>query len=663
MRNHLLSVSAMIAVLAVCSPPGMAQDKPTPRPSLAAPQSADADHALDPASGFDSLYSIGNLAKHQHAHIDIGKEILAAQNARKQPPVSPPAYAAYIHNDPLVSMFQQLNADPNLDPNLLGVMAWNHVALDMTSIDHTTAGKRAAPPGNTAPFDVFEASYGEQFGPPRSSRALAIVHLAMFEAANTIDHRFNSYVLPGTTTNIQNTIVADLGGIAPDITKASTAAAVSQAAHDTLAALYPAKKSLIDNAGLQISVLVSAYEDGTNAADAPSRLSLGTRIGADAAAQVLAARNNDKSDVVAMPKNCLPAPDGATLPPKLCWESFFPAGVPVPAPANPLTWTIDPVSQNPLQLGVNWGNVTPFVLKSHEFVTPAGLLLPSGPVPVPTATDPKFLDSLNKGAYGPMIPDPHGGAQPIASRYGVKIYGSKDGNTAKPGDAPNGRTEEQTQFAQIWGYDATALLCAPPRLYNQIATAFYMEQLKPASDPHAAVAATRYLALVNLAMAEAGIAAWDAKWTYRIARPVSYIRSNTSPAPSDNSWTPLGQVGSNGLADNTTPAFPAYPSGHAVFGGALFEMMSKALSVNKETGGGLDFVSDEYDGQTFGADGKVRPLIPLHYVSLRAAEWENAESRIFLGIHWQRDADDGTALGNEIADAVYSRVLQPLTLN
>ena len=71
-------------------------------------------------------------------------------------------------------------------------------------------------------------------------------------------------------------------------------------------------------------------------------------------------------------------------------------------------------------------------------------------------------------------------------------------------------------------------------------------------------------------------------------------------------------------------------------------------------------MSDEYNGHTYGSDGELRKAVKASFASLDGAEWENAESRVWLGVHWQRDADDGVALGDNIADAVYARMLAPL---
>lgn len=182
--------------------------------------------------------------------------------------------------------------------------------------------------------------------------------------------------------------------------------------------------------------------------------------------------------------------------------------------------------------------------------------------------------------------------------------------------------------------------------------------------------AARYLALVNLALADSGVAAWDAKYTYNVARPVTFLRNQpetpktnddgTMAIKGDQYWTPLGQVSSNGAIPNVTPPFPSYPSGHAVFGAAAFEMISKVLGMDKDKEA-FDFISDEYNDHTIGDDAMVRHVDPAHFISLRAAEWENAESRIFLGIHWQKDADDGILLGDKIADTIFERALTPIS--
>jgi hypothetical protein len=60
------------------------------------------------------------------------------------------------------------------------VRHWNQIAIDASGLDHT--------PVATGETRVF----GEQLGPHRASRAMAMVHLAIFEVVNAIEGDFKS---------------------------------------------------------------------------------------------------------------------------------------------------------------------------------------------------------------------------------------------------------------------------------------------------------------------------------------------------------------------------------------------------------------------------------------------------------------------------------------
>jgi len=103
----------------------------------------------------------------------------------------------------------------------------------------------------------------------RLTRGLAMVHVAMFEAVNAIDRRYQPYKLE---------LVADKG--------ASREAAAATAAHDVLVSLFPDERSKLEQA-LQASL---AKIEG----DARTK---GVELGKRAAAGMIALRTDDGSNI------------------------------------------------------------------------------------------------------------------------------------------------------------------------------------------------------------------------------------------------------------------------------------------------------------------------------------------------------------------------------
>jgi hypothetical protein len=286
---------------------------------------------------------------------------------------------------------------------------------------------------------------------------------------------------------------------------------------------------------------------------------------------------------------------------------------------EPGRWRQDPISQIPLALGAHWGAVEPFVLESGAQFR----------VPPPPA-----LDS----------------AEYAAAFDEVQRLGG-DGIAT-----PTERSGDETIAGIYWAYDGTPSLCAPPRLYNQIAV-----QIAEQMGTQGAELA-RLLALVNVAMADAGIAIWESKYHYDFWRPVTGIReadAGTGPTGAgdgnpdttgDPTFSPLGAPASNLQGPNFTPPFPAYPSGHAGFGAALFQTLRNFYGTDEVA---FTFVSDEFDGATLDHQGNVRPLLPRSFASFSEAEEENGQSRIYLGIHWTFDKTEGIAQGRAVADYVF----------
>jgi hypothetical protein len=454
------------------------------------------------------------------------------------------------------------------------VRRWNGIAIDASGLDHT-------PNGPGVPVHTF----GEQFGPTRSSRAMAIVHIAMFDSIDAIMGGYQSY-----------TGIAPAPGNTKAQNKPQMCAAIVQSAHDTLVALFPSQKPYFD---ADLAADLGAMPSG-QAKDNSKGIALGRNV----AAAILSLRSNDDSSI--------PEPTiGVGFTPSLL----------------PGFWRADPISLKKIALGAFWGEVAPFTMSSSDQFR----------APVPPA-----LDSTEyTGAYDE-----------------VKAIGG-DGIVT-----PTARTPDETLAGIYWAYDGTPSLCAPPRLYNQL-TVHIADVEGTSSD---VVQFARLLALVNVAMADAGIAIWESKYFYQYWRPITGIRESdvgtgptglgdgNSDTAGDPTWTPLGAPASNSDGPNFTPPFPSYPSGHAGFGGALFETLRDFYGTDNI---GFTFTSDELNGVTHDNMGNVRPLLPRSFTSLSQAEEENGQSRIYLGIHWAFDKTEGIAQGRNVGDWVFGHAFLP----
>jgi len=429
------------------------------------------------------------------------------------------------------------------------VLRWNKIAIDASGYDHAHAR--------------------EQLGPGRASRAMAIVHIAIFDAANAISGDYESY----------GDVQAPKGPMSAEI-------AVAVSAHDTLAALFPSQAARLD------SLLA---EDLASAKNKNARAN-GTILGKLSAFKCLLGRANDGSQHA---------------------EPFM--GIDWVTSDLPGHWSMDPISQLPIVLGGHWSDCAPFVLESStQFRIP----------PPPAMTSPEYAAAYNE----------------------VKRLGG-DGVTT-----PTERTPDQSFAGVFWAYDGTPSLCAPPRLFNQIVIQI-ADQM--GSD---AMETARLLALVNIAMSDATLTCWESKYYYDVWRPVTAIRrgveDGNAATAGDPGFKPLGAPASNLNGPNFTPPFPAYPSGHASMGGALFQTLRRFYGTDNIS---FTFVSDEYNGETKDNTGAMRARIPRTFANFSQAEEENGQSRIYLGIHYSFDKVEGIAMGRQVANYVYDNVLKPVS--
>jgi hypothetical protein len=282
--------------------------------------------------------------------------------------------------------------------------------------------------------------------------------------------------------------------------------------------------------------------------------------------------------------------------------------------AGPFKHRPDPLTPEQGFLGPLWGNVKPFGFENLK-------------TSIPALADPTTL-----------------------SDYTADFTEVMDKGRATGGS----RTPEETTIGLFWAYDGARNIGLPPRLYNQVVRAI----VEPLGRTEAENA--RLFAMVNVAMADAGIQAWSEKYRHNLWRPVVGIREagkGWGPTGAgdginhlgDPYWVPLGAPRTNSSgAPSFTPGFPAYPSGHATFGTAALQVVLKEL----KTADKLEFVvvSDELNGLSVGATG-VRPRHERKLTIATAIE-ENISSRVYLGVHWRLDGNAGAKIGEEIATGI-----------
>ncbi len=218
-------------------------------------------------------------------------------------------------------------------------------------------------------------------------------------------------------------------------------------------------------------------------------------------------------------------------------------------------------------------------------------------------------------------PPPLGSPAYGAAYQEVKALGSRQGSA---------RTDDETQIALFWkDGDGTA---TPPGHWNQIAQTVAAARGLGLADN------ARLFTLLNLALADAGIMAWDCKFKFNYWRPIQAIRSapiTGNPATDgDPNWTPLID----------TPPFPSYTSGHSSFSGAGAAVLAQ-------------FFGSDTVAFTSTSDGL--PGVTRSFRSFWQAAEEAGKSRIYGGIHWEFDNADGLATGRALGEYVTQNFLTP----
>jgi hypothetical protein len=260
----------------------------------------------------------------------------------------------------------------------------------------------------------------------------------------------------------------------------------------------------------------------------------------------------------------------------------------------------------------NWPRVKPWAMPTGSSFRP--------PRPGGFATKPQMLAS---GEYAAQVEE-------------VKRLGRFDSTQ---------RTAEQTEIAFFWANDLDGTYKPPGQLCEITQIVSKLKRLSLVEN-------ARLFALVSIAMADAAIVAWDAKYETDLDlwRPESAIHladTDGNPATTpDAAWQPLSIDPKT--KKRFTPPFPAYVSGHATFSAAHAAIMRRFLNT---------------DNVTFKAttqDPSLKGNVKRTFNSFTAAALENARSRVYLGVHYQWDADAGFHSGTALGEHVFDTVLTPV---
>jgi hypothetical protein len=365
-----------------------------------------------------------------------------------------------------------------------------------------------------------------KMAPAACQRVVTMVQVAMFDAVNSIDRRYQPYLvqLPAGATT-------------------SKEAAAAAAAGTVLAGLHPQAEAELRGA-------MAAYLAGIPDSDAKAE---GINLGEMVAARILAARANDGAD----------APDA--------YRPKTKPGVYVPTPP---------------MVSSTWPKLTPFAMTSQSQFRPAA--------PIALSSE-QWATDYNE----------------------IKDLGAKNSIRRSP---------RQTEDARFW-------LITGPQSADSI-----VRQLVAAQNM-SVVDGARFMAVVAVAAADAGIAVFDAKYTYDFWRPVTAIRNgdidDNAATERDPTWQPI----------DATPMHPEYPCAHCTISGAVaaaIETMRGAAEIPEVA-----------------MTSPTAPGVTHRWTNIRAYNDEVSHARIWAGFHYRFSAGVGQELGRKVGEYVAKTVMLP----
>ena len=389
------------------------------------------------------------------------------------------------------------------------VIEWNQIMIDASLAEHT------------APFVL--------------TRSAAIMQVAVFDALNGIERRYQP---------------VHVAACAPP--GVSHRAAVVQAAYATLVSLFPTQRTVLETKRWASLEKIADDESCTHC------IHRGIGWGQQVADEILAWRGGDG------------------------FTTMYPPFIGGTAPGQ---WRPTPPAFAP-GVGVVFAYMIPWVLDSPS------QFRPDGP---PSLTSAQYASDFNES----------------------KTTGSLSSLS---------RTADQTSFVQFWNADTVTYF------WGRVAASLIAKHRGTMLEN------ARLFAQLDLAMADAVIATWDAKYSFASWRPITAIplaENDGNPATRpDPAWTPL--LG--------TPAHPEFPSAHSTISSAAATVLSSFFGEHTR----------------FTVDSSAFPGVTRTFRSFSAALEEIADARVFGGIHFRTACDVGQSLGRKAGTYVLRHSCQPL---
>ena len=278
-------------------------------------------------------------------------------------------------------------------------------------------------------------------------------------------------------------------------------------------------------------------------------------------------------------------------------DKFTPAPPPFLGVDAPGQWRPTPPGMAP-GAGPQFAYMTPWVMQSPSQFHPAG---------------PPALDS---------------------ARYAAEFNETKSMGSA----TSKLRTPDQTVASWFWASSTASYI------WNTVALNLIDHDERDWDDDHGGrwhgkhdgslLSNARFLARLQLAMADAAIGCWEAKYSYVFWRPVTAIAladtDNNAATEKDAAWVPLF----------ATPAHPEYPSGHSCLSGAATGILAERFG----------------DRTRFTAESDTMLGVTRSFRSFSSSLEEVKDARIFAGIHFRKATEDGTDIGKSVAELVLDQI-------